>query len=186
MADHAAGVLERPDDERVGVEHVHAGPRLDLGRVAALRVHRHDRVDAVGVADVLVLLAVTGGQVDDAGAVLGRHEVRGQHPEGVGLVGEEREQRRVAPADELGALHGADPRGAGELPLVVAEPGLRQEVALPVLLHHRVVDVRTDGERQVRRQRPRRGRPGEDALGGPSSVGSSSNQTVSAGSWRSR
>ena len=52
----------------------------------------------------------------------------------------------------------------GQLVGVRVEPRLGEDVALPVLLHHGVVDVGPDGDSQVRRQRPRRGRPREHAV----------------------
>ncbi len=80
----------------------------DVGRVAAVLVHRHDRRDPDGVGDDLVLLAETGSQVDDAGALFGGDVVGGEHLEGIGGavhvgIGEEVEQRPVAPAGELAA-----------------------------------------------------------------------------------
>ena len=130
-------------------------------------VHRHDGADAGRVADDLVVLAVTGRHVHDPGAVLGGHEVRPEDPERVLLVGEEREQRRVAPADELGAEHGGDLLGVAELLGVRRDARRRQDVPACRavrfgLLQHRVLDVRADGEGEVRRQRPGGGRPGED------------------------
>ena len=80
----------------------------------------------------LVVLAEAGRHVDDAGAVLGRHEVAGEHLERVRRVGEEVEQRPVAATDELGALDRADPLGTGQLVGVGVEPRLGEDVALPV------------------------------------------------------
>ena len=92
-------------------------------------------------------------------------EVAGEHLERVRRVGEEREQRRVAAADEVAALDACRRATAfGQLPLVGREARLGEDVAHAVLLDHRVVDVGPDGEGEVGRQRPRRRRPGQDAL----------------------
>ena len=135
------------------------------------------------VARDLVLLAEAGRHVDDTGAVLGRDEVAAEHLERVRRVGEEVEQRRVTPADELAALERADSSGLGELTGVVLEPRLGQDVARAVgVLHHGVVDVGADRHREVGGQRPRRRRPDQD----PVAVRRACSHTVSAGSWRSR
>ena len=164
VAHDVAGVLQGPDDVGVGVEDVDAGPWGDLGGEAPGRVHGAHDGDVVLGAGVLVVLAEAGREVDDAGALLGGDEVGGDHLEGVGLVGEEREQRDVAVPDEVAAGEGGDDGAVTELALVGAEPGLGQHVAMAVVGRHLdVVDVGTDGEGEVGRQRPRRGRPGQEA-----------------------
>jgi len=74
-----------------------------VNRPAVVDRHRVGDGDAVGLAHLLVLGAEAGGRVDDAGALGGVHEVAGQHPEGLGAVGEEVEQRDVAAAHQFSA-----------------------------------------------------------------------------------
>ena len=65
--------------------------------------------DAGRLARDLVVLAEGGGQVDDAGAVLGGDEVGGEDAEGVGVVREVREERaRSGRPTELGARQARD------------------------------------------------------------------------------
>ena len=75
VAEHEVVLLEVADDGGIGVEHLDPSPRWDVGGVSAVLVHRHDRRDPRGVGGDLVLLAETGSQVDDPGALLGRHVV---------------------------------------------------------------------------------------------------------------
>ncbi len=135
-----------------------------------MRVHGQDRRDPVGHADVEVILTVAGRDLHDAGTVLSGHEVAGEHGEDVrvvrDLVGEEVEHRRVVPADQGAALDGVDAGRALELLLVRAQPRLREDVAVALLLQDRVVDVLADDQRHVRHERPRHGRPGQDPLAG--------------------
>ena len=105
------------------------------------------------------------------GAVLGGDVVRQDHPErvlGAELlrVGQVTEQRLVPPPGQLGAGQRADHGGALEFPLVGALPVPGQDVPLAVLLDDHVADVRADRAGQVGRQRPRRGRPGQQPLPG--------------------
>ena len=104
VAHHDALVLQVPDDLRVGIEHVLADPVADLGGVLAVLVHRAHRGDADRVAGDLVVLAEARRHVHDAGAVLGRHEVAGQHLKRVRGVGEVVEQRLVPATDQVGTL----------------------------------------------------------------------------------
>ncbi len=123
--------------------------------------HPADR-NAVGLAGDLVVLAEARGHVDGAGALGGIDEVGAEHPEGIGAVGEVREQRRVVAASQVDALERADRLGALELG-GVAFDGLgaqHDDVAVGVSVH-RVGDIGADGDGQVRRQGPRRGRPGQ-------------------------
>ena len=94
-----------------------------------------------------------------------------EHPEGLlgaprGGVGEEVEHRGVRPSDEVGPLQRADPCRSPSSAAYDAEPRLGQDVAHAVEFDDRVVDVGADGEREVRRQRPRCGRPRQDPLAG--------------------
>ncbi len=195
LADQAALGAEHLGDGLVGLEHLQAG---DFGEVAVAEerqelcafVDREDHGDAGLFADLLVVFAVGGGLVDDAGAV-GGGDVVG-HEEAPGVLGavlfgvvEVVPERLVAQAVELGAgVAGGDGgfRGGGALgPVAVAEVlgvgaqevGGEQEAARdggvgrrgldPVRAGRQdhVADVGPDGERQVGGQRPGRGGPGK-------------------------
>ena len=154
------------DDHRVGVEHEHVLVRRHLAREAAAVVDGVDHADAGRVGDDLVLLAEGRGDVDDAGAVLGGDVVGGENLERVRMCTEEWEQRLVAAADKRTSLHRAHLGRVLELLCVRAHTGGREDVALGRsvglrLGHDGVVDVRVHGRGQVRRQRPRRRRPGQ-------------------------
>ena len=69
------GGLEIVDDVGVGVEDVHALVVGDGPGEAAVRTDGHDRFDAGGIGDDLVLLTEGAGGVDEPGAVLGGDEV---------------------------------------------------------------------------------------------------------------
>ena len=140
--------------------------------------------------DPLVVLAEAGREVHDAGALVGVDEVGGQHPERVGVVGEEREQRLVGAPDELGALDRA-----------VTSVALRARFSY-LLDGGRAEDVAR--RRLPRRPRSRcRGRPRARGWTAASTAWSSTpgscigagvvrrrassvNATVRAGSWRGR
>ena len=101
VAEHEPVLLEVPDHERVGIEHLLADPVGHVRRVPAVLVHRDDGRDAGGVRHDLVVLAEAGSEVDDAGAVVGGDEVGGEDLERVagavlGRVREVVEQRAVA------------------------------------------------------------------------------------------
>ena len=111
-----------------------------------------------------------------------------------GASGEVGEQRLVGASGQLGAGERADHLGGlrravrrtwrrAAAPRTTSRPvaGRRSDQV--------VGDVRPDGQRQVGRQGPRRGRPGQDLHRRPSSPGSriaGRTRTVSAGSWRGR
>ena len=166
MANDHATLLQLADDRRIGVEDVGAGPIGHLGGVAAVFVHRAHRRDPGCVGNDLVVLAEAWRQVDDAGAVLDRHEVGGEHLERVRRLGEVVEQRRVPATDELGAFHRRHRCRLAELGAVGTQQRLGEDVASAVEVDDDVVDVSADGERQVGRQRPRRGRPCEQSFAG--------------------
>ena len=74
-------------DAGVGVLDEHARPGRDLGGEAAFQVHGHDHRQVVLLADDHVVGAEGRGDVDDAGPLVGGHEVGGDDPPGrlVGL-----------------------------------------------------------------------------------------------------
>jgi hypothetical protein len=140
------GVLEVLDDELVGLEDVDALVRGDLAGELPGAVDGDDRFDPGGVGDELVLLTEGGGDVDDAGAVLGGDVVGGEDLVGVLAAGEEVERRVVAQPDELRAAVAADDVGVlAEFAGVGGEAGLGEEVAAAFGLDDDVVDVGVDG-----------------------------------------
>ena len=165
VADQDAAGLEGVDDVGVGLEHVLPGPLGDVGGEATAVVDRHHQPDAVFDADPLVVLAEAGSDVDHAGALVDLDEVGADDAERVGLVAEVGEQRLVGAADQVATLDRAGRRGAFQLGRVPLDGGLGEVVADPVLVHRLVGDVGADGQRQVGRQGPRCGGPGQDALG---------------------
>ena len=123
--------LEVVDDQQVGVEDVHALVVEHLGGEPAGRVDRHHGDDAGRVGGDLVLLAEGRRHVHDAGALVGGHVVRGQHPVGVGVAEEVAERRHVRPPHQLGAGEPLDHPVLGvlaELARIRRQPGLGQQV----------------------------------------------------------
>jgi hypothetical protein len=105
------------DQVLVGILDEAAGVRADALVVGAVAADRVDHVQAVLGAEPEVVLAERDRRVDDAGAVLGRHEVAGEHGVALGAVllgGDERERRLVARAEHLGASEAVGDRGLTE------------------------------------------------------------------------
>ena len=161
VADDDSALLQFPDDRLVGVEDLYSLPRRNLGGEAARVVDRHDRGNVIGVAGLHVVFAEAGRHVHDAGPLFGIYEIRAQHAEGVFGVREEREERRVFPPHELVALEGAHSSRVGQLLLVLRDCGFAEDQVATVQLEDRVIELRPDGDCQVRGQRPGGRRPGE-------------------------
>ncbi len=158
----AAAAAQVLDQVLVGVLDEAAGVRTDPLVVGAVGAHRIDHVQAVLGAEPEVVLAERDRGVDDAGAVLGRHEVARQH--GVALLtvdlgAQEREGRLVAGADHVGPLEAVD-----DLRVLSEHAGherLGQHLAV------RAADVRQlgiDGDGGVGDQRPGRRGPDEQRV----------------------
>ena len=161
LAHQAALLAQLRADAGVGVEDVLAREVGHHRGEPGLLVHRQHRRDAGRVAGQGVGLAVGGRHVHDPGAVLGGHVVRQDHPERVLRISQVTEQRLVPPPGQLGAGQRADDGGVLQLPLVGGLPVPGQDVPLAVLGEDHILDVRADRAGQVRRQRPRRGGPGQ-------------------------
>ena len=166
---NGVSLLQGRDDPLVGIKDVRPDVVADLSGVTPVLVHGTQGGDACFVRDILVVFAESGRQVHDACAVLGRNEVSGQHLPGVlGAmefgVREIVEQRRVPASDEVAALECVDTLGVAELCLMSPDEGVGHDVFLTITIEDRVVDVGPDCESQVRRQRPRRRRPGDHVL----------------------
>ena len=131
MSNDSVTSLQILDDVGVGVENVQTGPRRDFGGEAAVFVHRAHRGDPDRVARVLVVLTEAWSHVHDAGSVLGRDEVAAEYPERVGCVGEELEQRRVVPADQIATHDRLDVLGVGKLALVRGQARFGEDERTP-------------------------------------------------------
>ena len=152
-------------DVRVGVLHITPRVVRDVLREPALGVDGADPGHAVGRAGDGVVFAETRRDMHDAGAVLGAHVVGADHAERAfgRLVLEIREERGVTQSGEVGALIALQDLRHSVGLVIRMEPGLGQDELVVAVLHLHVVDVGTGREGHVRRQRPRRGRPGQDA-----------------------
>ncbi len=160
VAQHPPLGLEVVDDVLVGLEHVLAGVGRHLSGEVAGEIDRVDHRDAGGLGHPHVVLAEGRGDVHHARAAVEIDEIARDHLEGVRCIGEEREQRRVASADQRGARQRADDLVPVELLGIGLDPRLRHDGALAALGQQGVVRLRVHGEREVRRQRPGRRRPG--------------------------
>jgi hypothetical protein len=100
--------------------------------------------------------------VDDAGAVFRRDEIAGENPERVFGVLEIGEHRFVVAADQPGARKGVNSLGFREFHGVARKCRRSHYPIFAVPFDRDVFRRRADGERQVRRKRPWRGRPGEE------------------------
>ena len=97
----------------------------------------------------------------DAGAVFGGHELGGTHAADITLRRQIVEQALIAHSRELGAFDDlAD--GVRRIAEHVGHQILRQDQRLAGAVHEGVIQVRVHGQGQVRRQRPRGGRPHQE------------------------
>ena len=164
-AQQSAALPEVLDDRLAGVGGVLAvQPAVRLVERAGV-VDRHEHGQAQVAAEVEVLLAAAGRDVDDAGALVGADHVPRDDPVLDALLrGQVVERADVRPPDQLGALRPLDDAGR------LAEHGL------DAALHHPgqtraagdrdVVGLGVDGGGDVGRQRPGRRRPHHDRLVG--------------------
>ena len=156
------------DDLRIGGEHVLIGVVRHFGGEATALVHRVDGLDTERIRDQLVFLAVGRGDMDDTGAVFGADVVsRGNH-ECIRMRAEEWEERLVPATAKRASFYRPSLRGVGQLLGVRTETRFCEDVrpAIGGVVHQRVVDVGSDGARQVARQCPRRGRPRQKCFAG--------------------
>ena len=161
----------------VGVEDVQALVVGDREGEPAVGADGHDRLDAVLVGELLVLLTEGGRDVHDAGAVVGGDVVGGEHDVRLRVALVVGERRGVGAPDQVAALEPLDDPLGGvvtELAGVGGQPRLGEQVALgaagDVRLHDDVVDVGAHGHREVARQGPRRGGPDQGELAGLEAV----------------
>ena len=168
--------LEVGDDRLVRVEDLQPGVVGHLGREAALGVDRDDRRDPGRAAHGHVVLAEAGRHVHQPRAVLDRDEVGGEHTvrsRPRDPVREVPERRGVRPADQVGAAHRLEhARVLAQLARVRLQACGREDHALPGVRargprrHHGVVDLGSDGDGQVGRERPGRRGPDQSQLTG--------------------
>ena len=158
-----ACLLQPGHDVGVGVLDEQPGEVRHVLREDPVHAHRADkRLDAVRAQHPVVVLAERRGLVDEARALVGGDVAVGDDDEGPLLrrVAEVGEEGLVRAPDELGALdlvqhlEGVAFRIDGN-----AFPRQVEDPATVLVAHPRVVDVRADADRQVRRQCPRGGGP---------------------------
>src|SRR5688572_21090810 len=152
----AAALRERLFHVRICVEYPFAAEELDGFEEMAARTDGGVDVESVLHARQKVVCAVPWRRVDGAGPLI-EGDVLGQHSDRIALV------QRMTETDalELGALHASD--WETERPADVRTHTFRQSLRdndrPAVDLVGRVVELRMKGDGEVRRNRPRSGRP---------------------------
>ncbi len=165
-------VLDHPRRHRLGIQ---AGEPAEALDVATRLVERADDRQTERLAQVVVLGAAAGRDMDDAGALVLADVLPGDHAMPVlGTLQVARERGRdrielierpgVVPADEIGA--GAFLEHLERTPQRRPEGVLAQPVAIFPLAHLDVRQLGAHGRGHVRAQRPRGGRPHQQVLTG--------------------
>ena len=106
-------MLDQGRDHRLGrLEHVQALEAGHLRGVGAVLGHRVRHLEAVACTQLEIVLAVAGGDVDEAGALLGGDEVAGQQRHGEAVAAGMAGQRMAGDAaGERGAVELGQRRG---------------------------------------------------------------------------
>ncbi len=172
VPEEQAALVEIGGELLVGLLEEDAADQGDVLLEGAVRADRvHDR-QAVGAADLEVVLTEGGGLVDQTRTVLGRDvvgvddEVRGLGAVTIGSLADARELHQlerplVGPALHLGAREGL----AGGLPALAEGLGdqrLGDDELLLAVGGDDVGDLGVGGDRRVGDQRPGRGRPDQE------------------------
>ena len=128
----------------------------------AVRRDGIDQRQVLVAAHLVILGAERGRDVDEPGTVFDGDVIGARDPPAVFRVVDaaHAEQGFVTAADEVAALVALEDL---ELAVQHRQARLGEQQALVAQAHGDVVDVRPGGERDVRDQRPRGGRPGEEA-----------------------
>ena len=149
---------------RIGLPHRHPREVLHVGDEAPVVVHRVVDPEPGLAPELVVLLAVAGGDVHEAGARVHRHEVRREH----GHVAVDPGMRQRYPRGRLRTgrcgmtvARPADGRRAEGRP--PREDARRSAPRRPT--RRRCRSRRVHGDRQVGRERPRRGGPDHERGG---------------------
>jgi len=154
-----AALFQLADDRFVRLLDKEAGPGCDLGGELAALVDRLEDRQIVFLAELVIVLAEGGGDVDDAGAVAGGDEIP-EHDIVAALVGfDEVIDRLILEPGQFFAGEFADDF---EFPLEHLEAGLGENQKLILVLHLDIVDFRMERQGHVRDQGPWRGRPDQE------------------------
>ena len=160
--DHPAPLPQVLDDLLRGVAGVAAVQPAEALVEGARLVHRHDRGQALAHAQLEVLGAAAGRDVDDARALVHRDLVPADNAVLDPVLGGQLVERPVVPQpDQLRTLDGADLTAVQRH---VLEAALGDVGDARAGLDARIVGVGLDRRRDVGRQRPGRGRPHHQEL----------------------
>ena len=156
----ASALLQRLLDLRVGIEDPLAAEELDGFQEVAARTDRRVDLETVLDSGHEVVAAVPRRGVDRTGARLER-DVVGEDADRIARI------ERMTEADvlELSPLHARDRRRRASRPPASDDPGgerFGDDHGAAVDLVSRIVELRVECDRQIRRNGPRRRRPDED------------------------
>ena len=173
FTDQLCGDLNVFDESTLEAGDLRSEVAVEADRVVERRVGAARFVEAGFDRDAVVVFAVCRGDVDQAGAVVGGHELAGDHFELPGAAVAQLEYGPfVAPADQLGRGHGRGRLHAFAEDLL--DQGLGQDQGLrtggSVDFDSGVGDLRVDRDRVVARQGPRGGGPDQQRLAGALAV----------------
>ncbi len=184
------GRLQPVVDLGVGVPHALAGQPGHRGGEAPVGTDRVEGGEAVVAPDLAVDLAEGRGQVDDAGALVGLHELAGHHPPAVApaSAGPGTPGRRTAGRSAVRPVRDPDSRWSTAAPS--PNTSATRSAATTVVPDHGVAELGADGGTGVGQQGPRRRGPGHEGQAGsvpvraPSAGGRRPPPRRSAGSAR--
>ena len=104
-----------------------------------------------GTAGIKVILAETGCNMNNAGAVFGRDKLTGENLKAALLfqMSEIREHRLIAHADQIPAFKAANFYGLLQLFFVTAKQRACQNILLAGLFHYHIINILADSQHQV-------------------------------------
>jgi hypothetical protein len=149
VPDQCAHLSQAAHDLGVGLEHLQALPVRHLVGESSALVHGDHHANPVRLAQALVVLSEARGHVHRARALVLADKVSGKQAEGLRLRREEVEERHIRPADEPVTPYGPGRGGSSQLLGIVSGGARPEDPALRVLLVHRVLDGRIDGDGEI-------------------------------------
>jgi hypothetical protein len=175
LGEEVAFVLEDLDDERVGLEDILAGEfrNAGFGGEAAAIVDRREDFETMLLAELVIVMAMAGCDVDESRACVGGDEVGGEDLACPSVV---EERMLISKTNKFGAFEALDRIAAGYFINIFIKSFVfnchlafnrfarevrvihEQELLIAVLVD-RVIELLRHCHREIRRQGPRRCRP---------------------------